>query len=112
MDIPCDAEMQVATVNKIRKTQNSEKEVGVLRALAILEYLALDNAREQILKNEDVLSVHDQDVSEIGETDEIRELFRAISENVPKSEMKRKLSICWEFREAWGGRSRRMEYRI
>ena len=38
-----DTEMQVSVVNKVRRTRNSETEVGVLQALAILEYLALDN---------------------------------------------------------------------
>ena len=41
MDIPYGAEMQVSTVNKVRKTQNSAREVGVLQALSILEYLLL-----------------------------------------------------------------------
>ena len=36
--------MQVSTVNKVRRTQNSEKEVDVLQALAISEYPALGNA--------------------------------------------------------------------
>ena len=53
------------------------------------------------MKNEDVLSVQEQGLSQSGETGEIEELFRAISENVPKSENGEKLLIWGEFKEAW-----------
>ena len=44
VEIPPDTEMQVTTVNKVRRTRNCEKAVEVLQALAILEYIALGNA--------------------------------------------------------------------
>ena len=37
------------------------------------------------MKNGDGLRVQEQDVSQVEETNEIKELFRAISENAPKS---------------------------
>ena len=55
----------------------------------------------EISKNEDVLSVQDQDVSKIGETDAIKELRRAILENVPKSEKEKHGVDRKEFRESW-----------
>ena len=77
--------MHVATVYKAHQTRNDEKEVGVLQSLAILEYIAIDNAQEIILKNEDVGSVQEQDVSIIEETNNTGEMRRAISENASKS---------------------------
>ena len=43
--------MRVATVNKVRRTRNSEKEVGVLQYLAILEYIGVNNAKARISEN-------------------------------------------------------------
>ena len=60
------------------------------------------------MKNEDVLSVQEQGLSQSGETGEIEELFRAISENAPKSENGQKL-LLGEFKEAMGRISRRIE---
>ena len=57
--------------------------VEVLQAMAILEYLALNNAKGRILKNDDV-SVQGQAVSQVGEKNEIEELARALAENAPK----------------------------
>ena len=53
------------------------------------------------MKNEDVRSFHEQGVSQIGETDEIEESFRAISENAPMSENDNQIIDRKEFKEAW-----------
>ena len=67
--------MQVSTVNKVQETRNSEKEADVIQSLSILGCLALGKSREQILRNEDVLSVQEQAVSEIEEANVIKKLF-------------------------------------
>ena len=51
------------------------------------------------MKNGDVLIVKGQDVSQIGETEKMDELFRAFSGNVPKSESEKKVIGRNEFRE-------------
>ena len=59
-------------------------EVEVLQSLAILEYLVLNNAKGRILEKEDVLIVHEQDLSQIEEANQLEEVFMAFSEKVPK----------------------------
>ena len=63
--------MQVPTVNKVHRTRNIEKAVEAPQSLAILEYIALDNAKGRILKYEDVLIGQEQGVSKSGETNKI-----------------------------------------
>ena len=70
--------MQVSTVHKIHRPRNSEKEVEVRQPLSILEYIAANNANVRILKNGVVLSVQEHDVSQIEDTNNIRDLFRAL----------------------------------
>ena len=65
--------------------------MGVLRALGILEYLVSGRARCQVLKNQNVISVQDQAVSNIDETDKMKELHRAIGINAPKSKREKKI---------------------
>ena len=77
--------MHVPAVNKARRTRNGEKEIEVHQSLAIIGYIALDNVKERILENEDSRSVLEQYVSLFGESG-TRELFMAISGNLPKSE--------------------------
>ena len=48
--------MQVSAVNNVHRTWNGEKEVEVLQALSILEYISVNNAKARIWKNEDDLS--------------------------------------------------------
>ena len=93
IEIPPDTEMQAATVNKVRETRNSAKEVAVLQYLSILEYIAVNNAEEWIWKNEDVLSVQEHYVSKIEDTNIIRELFMAFSENAPTPKNEKQLAI-------------------
>ena len=93
--------MHDPSVNKVQKSRDSEKEVGAPQSLSILEYNAVNNASEIILKNGDIRSVQEQDVSQIAETDEIRELFRALSENVPKIGKWEAITDRNEFQEAW-----------
>ena len=93
--------MQAPTVNKVKKTWNSGRGVGVLQALAILEYLVLCNAREQILKNGDVLIVQEKDVSKIEETNAVNEVFCAIGGCAEIGKGKQIIDME-EFREAWG----------
>ena len=88
--------MQVLTVNNVRRIHNSENAIGVLFALAILEYHSLGMAGEQILKSEDVPTLQEKDVSGIADAGKIGDLFRAITKNAPKSENDKKLLI-------WGG---------
>ena len=66
--------MQVTAVNTVRESRGGEKEVGVLQKLAILDFTAVNNAKG-ILKNVDGLSAQEEALSQIGETDEIREFF-------------------------------------
>ena len=102
------SETQAPTVNNVHRPRYGEQEFGVLQELAISEYLTLDRQREQISTNEDVPIVQEPDVSPMGETGDIEELFRAISENAPKSENGQKL-LLGEFKEAMGRISRRIE---
>ena len=91
--------MQDSTANKAQKDNNSENEVEVLHSLAILELIVMNSAKERMLKNGDFLSVKAHDVSQIGETDKLKELFSVSSKNVPKSESEKKVICMNEFRE-------------
>ena len=75
-------------------------EVEVPQELEILEYSAIDNAKERILQSEDVLSVQEQAVSRVEETNRFVELLSAISENVPKSGNAKEISANVESKEA------------
>ena len=48
--------MHDLTVNKVRRNIDSEGEMEVPRALALLEYMVMGNAKSRILENGDVLS--------------------------------------------------------
>ena len=63
--ITSDTEMRDLTVNKARRNPDTEDEIEVLQALALLGMAALGNATSGILKNEAALSVKEKDVSEI-----------------------------------------------
>ena len=81
VEIPPGTEMQDSSVNMAHRTRISEKEVAVLQSLAILERLVLNNATERIVKNEDLLIVHGQAVSQIEETNRTKWSRMAFSEN-------------------------------
>ena len=55
------------------------KKLEFFQSLSIFKYIAVGNAKGGILKNGDILSVHDQDLSRIGATNEIGELLMAFS---------------------------------
>ena len=101
VEMPPDTEMQVEAVNNVPNARNGGKEVEVLQDLSILEYIVVNKAKGRILKNADVLSVQERDVSQIGETDEIRELFMAFSKNAPKSKNEKEIADRNEFKEEW-----------
>ena len=84
--IPPGTEMQVSAVNKVQNARHGEGGVGFLQALSILWYIAVNNAKGEILKNGGFLGVQEQAASHIEETDKIGDLYRAYSENAPKSE--------------------------
>ena len=88
-EITPDTGMQALTVDSVRRNLNNGNAIEVRGALALLELAAMGGANSGILKNENVLSVEDQSVSQIGETSKMEELYRAISENAPKSIVKR-----------------------
>ena len=103
VEMPPDTDMQIPTVNKAHRTRNGEKEVESAQSMGILEYIALNNATERILNNEDVPIVQeDRDVYQIGETDEIKESSLAISENVPKSGQETELLIWGNLKDLGG----------
>ena len=72
----------------------------VLQELAIFRYLVLCNSIGHILKSGDFLSVQEQDVSEIEDTGEIKELRRAI-EGMRQNRKSGEIVGRKEFREYW-----------
>ena len=93
--------MQVSVVNKVHPDRNNENEVEVPRALASLELIVMNKAKDWIVNNEDVLIVKNQSLSQIEETDKLEELPMAFSKNAPKSENDKKVIDMDEFREEW-----------
>ena len=82
--------MRDSSVNKTYRDLDHENAIGCPRPLELLESIVLDNAKDRILKNADVLSVKERDVSQIDCADKSKELFRPVSTNVPESKRTRR----------------------
>ena len=101
VQIPPCTEMRPASVSKVRQTRNGEEELEVFQDLAILSYIAVNNAKGRILKNGGVLCLHGQSVSQMEETIEIREFCRAFSGNGPKSANEKEIADINELQGEW-----------
>ena len=58
-----------SALNSVRRDRHNGDEAEALQALAILELIVMGNATEMTLKNEAVLSVKEQDLSQIATTE-------------------------------------------
>ena len=85
--------MHDSTAKKVQKDHNNENEVAVLQPLVILELIVMDSAKERSLRNGDVLAVEEEAVSQISETDALKDLFTAFSDMGQNREGGRKSSI-------------------
>ena len=89
-ETPSGNEMQELTVNKVRWKIGNENEIEDAQSLALIELIVIGSAKSRISKNGNVLSAQEPFVSQI-EGGKMKEIFRVISKNAPKSEKGRQV---------------------